>query len=122
MAAVVDNTLARWFTPGFLTAEVVARCRERLLCDDMQAWAASWRAISELDTEPRLNEVRVPTLVITGEADAAAPVARAQAMAALIPGACLKILPGAPHMAPLERPDLFNAAVLEFLQTAGGQI
>jgi 3-oxoadipate enol-lactonase len=122
MAAVVDSTLARWFTPGFLGAEVVARCRERLLTDDVQAWAASWRAISELDTEPRLKEVRVPTLVITGEADAAAPVARAQAMAGLIPGARLEIVPGAPHMAPLERPDLFNAAVLEFLQTAAGQL
>ena len=122
MSAVVDTTLARWFTPGFLGADVVARCRERLLTDDVQAWAASWRAISELDTEPRLKEVRVPTLVITGEADAAAPVARAQAMAGLIPGARLDIVAGAPHMAPLERPDLFNAAVLEFLQTAAGQL
>ena len=122
MVAVVDGTLARWFTPGFLTAEVVARCRERLLRDDVRAWAASWRAISELDTEPRLKEIRVPTLVITGEADTAAPVARAQAMAALIPGARLKVLPGAPHMAPLECPEPFNAAVLEFLLAARSEI
>jgi len=122
MAAVVESTLGRWFTPGFMGSEVVARCRARLLSDDVQGWAASWRAISELNTEPRLKEIRVPTLVITGEADAAAPVARAQAMAGLIPGARLEILPGAPHMAPLERPDLFNATVIEFLQTAAGQI
>ncbi|HLF05857.1 MAG TPA: alpha/beta hydrolase, partial [Thermoplasmata archaeon] len=44
MEAVVDTTLARWFTLGFMGSEVVARCRKRLLTDDVQAWAASWRA------------------------------------------------------------------------------
>ena len=120
MAAIIDATLERWFTPGFMDSEVVARCRQRLLSDPVTGWAAAWRAISELDLESRLPEIRVPTLVITGEADVAAPVARAQAMAALIPGARLEIVPGAPHMAPLERPDLFNAAVLRFWRSAAG--
>ncbi|HTU01609.1 MAG TPA: alpha/beta fold hydrolase [Candidatus Sulfotelmatobacter sp.] len=119
MASVVDMTLERWFTRGFMGSEVVARCRERLLKDDVRGWAASWRAISEVDTHPRLGEIRVPTLVLTGEADVSAPVARAQAMAAAIPGASLYIVPGAPHMAPLEQPQLFNAAVLKFLETLG---
>lgn len=121
MAAVVDTTLERWFTPEFMGARVVARCRDRLLADDVGAWAATWRAISELNTEPRLKEIKVPTLVITGEKDVSAPVSRAQAMAALIPGARLEIVAGAPHMAPLEQPALFNAAVLTFLGTAGGK-
>ncbi len=43
-------------------------------------------------------------------------------MAAAIPGARLEILPGSPHMTPLERPDLFNAAVLGFLRAAAGSI
>ena len=121
MSAVVDITLARWFTPGFMGADVVAQCRERLLTDNVEAWAASWRAISELNTESRLPEIRVPTLVITGENDVSAPIARAQAMAALIPGARLEIVAGAPHMAPLEQPALFNTAVLAFLQTASAE-
>jgi 3-oxoadipate enol-lactonase len=116
MASVVDSTLRRWFTEGFLQSAVVARCRERLLADDATGWAATWRAISELDTEPRLPMIGVPTLVITGEKDVSAPAARAQAMAALIPGARLHIIPGAPHMAPLEQPAAFNAAVLAFLE------
>lgn len=116
MASVVETTLARWFTPGFMGSDVVQRCRTRLLTDNVQAWAASWRAISEVNTEPRLAEIRVPTLVITGESDVSAPVARAQAMATLIPGAVVQIVPGAPHMAPLERPELFNPPVLDFLE------
>ncbi|HSB56077.1 MAG TPA: alpha/beta fold hydrolase, partial [Gemmatimonadales bacterium] len=122
MAAITDATLARWFTPGFMGSDVVARCRQRLLSDPVTGWAAAWRAISELDIESRLPEIRVPTLVITGEADVASPVARAQAMAARIPGARLEIVPGAPHMAPLERPDVFNAAVLRFWRSAAAEV
>jgi 3-oxoadipate enol-lactonase len=117
MASVIGNTLERWFTPGFMGSDIVAHCRERLLADDVQGWEGTWHAISELDTEPRLKQIRVPTLVIIGEVDLSVPVSRARAMADLIPGAVLHVLAGAPHMAPLERPDLFNPPVLEFLRT-----
>lgn len=119
MTAVLDTTLARWFTPSFMHAPVVGRCRERLLADDVEGWAGAWQAISQVETQPRLKEIRVPTLVITGEADVSAPPARAEAMAAAIPGARLHIVPGAPHMLPMEQPAVFNAAVLDFLRTAG---
>lgn len=116
MSSVLEGTLTRWFTPGFMESDIVARCRERLLADDVRGWAATWQAISELDTEPRLGEIRVPTLVIMGDADLSVPVSRARAMVNLIPGAVLHVIAGAPHMAPLERPDLFNPPVLGFLR------
>lgn len=119
MASVIEGTLGRWFTPGFMGSEVVARCRKRLLTDDVAGWAATWQAISELDTEPRLREIEVPTLVMIGEVDLSVPVSRARAMADQIPGAVLHVLAGAPHMAPMERPDLFNPPVLEFLRKVG---
>ncbi len=116
MPSVLESTLARWFTSGFLGSEVVARCRARLLTDDVQGWAGAWQAIAGLDTEPRLAEIGAPTLVITGEADVSTPVSVARRMAGRIPGAVLHVVPGAPHMAPLERPDLFNPPVLDFLR------
>lgn len=119
MASVIEGTLERWFTSGFLGSGIVARCRERLLADDVQGWAATWHAISELDTEPRLREIKVPTLVLIGDVDLSVPVSRARAMADLIPGAVLHVVTGAPHMAPLERPDLFNPPMLEFLRQVG---
>jgi pimeloyl-ACP methyl ester carboxylesterase len=36
-------------------------------------------------------------------------------MAALIPGAELRIMPGTGHFAPFEQPQEFNRIVLEFL-------
>ena len=115
MTSILDSTLSRWFTPSFMESEIVAETRKRLLADDVEGWAAAWRAISELDTEPRLSEIRVPTLVIIGENDLSVPVSRARAMADRIPGAAFHVVPGAPHMAPLERPDLFNPPLLAFL-------
>jgi 3-oxoadipate enol-lactonase len=116
MVSILDTTLARWFTPDFMGSEIVAQTRARLLADNVEGWAAAWRAISELDTEPRLTEIRVPTLVIIGEGDLSVPVSRARAMADRIPGAAFHVVPGAPHMAPLENPDLFNLPVLDFLK------
>jgi 3-oxoadipate enol-lactonase len=116
MTSILESTLSRWFTTGFMGSEVVAETRKRLLADNVEGWAAAWRAISELDTEPRLPEIRVPTLVIIGECDLSVPVSRGRAMADRIPGAAFHVVPGAPHMAPLERPDLFNPPVLEFLE------
>ncbi len=119
MASVLESTLTRWFTPAFLGSEVVARCRERLLADDVQGWAGGWQAISGVDTDPRLGEIRVPTLVMVGELDVSAPVTRARALAERIPGATLQVVPGAPHMAPLERPELFNPPLVDFLRRVG---
>src|SRR3972149_2702422 len=64
------------------------------------AGAAPGRAIAALDTLLRLGEIRVPTLVTTGDADLSTPVPAARVIADHIPGAILRVMPGAPHMAP----------------------
>lgn len=119
MAAVAQSTIERWFTPGFLNSPLVARCRQHLLAQDVGAWAATWRAIADIETLPRLSEIHVPSLVMTGDADVSTPIAAARVIANAIPGAVLKVMAGAPHMAPYERPELFNPLVLEFLRSVG---
>ncbi len=116
MEVVVEPTLERWFTSNLAGSEVVRLCRLRLLADSVDAWAATWRAISEIDAAPRLHEIRVPALVMTGELDVSSPPERARVIAERIPGARLHVIPGAPHMAHMECPELFNSALLEFLR------
>lgn len=115
MKAVVRPTLERWFTPGPQSSELVEQCRQRLLSNNVAGWAATWRAISDFDALPRLHEISVPTLVTTGSADTSTPPAVARTIAEAIPGATLHIMSGAPHMAPFERPDLFEPLILTFL-------
>lgn len=55
------------------------------------------------------RDLRVPTLAIWGEADPVAPLAQAQHLVSLIPGAQLKTMPGIGHIPQLEDARAFNA-------------
>jgi 3-oxoadipate enol-lactonase len=68
------------------------------------------------DLAAPIEKLRAPTLVIGSQHDPLYSADLARAMAARIPGAHLTMLPGG-HLSNLEQPELFNAAVLEFLQT-----
>ena len=67
------------------------------------------------DRAAPVEQIRVPTLVITGTEDRVYPAPIAQDMARRIPGAKLVSLEGCGHLSNLEQPGRFNAALLEFL-------
>ena len=73
------------------------------------------RMMHRPDSTPLLAQVSVPTLVITGAEDEMIPVEESRRMASAIRGAKLVIVPGAGHLASLEQPDAFNAALNGFL-------
>jgi pimeloyl-ACP methyl ester carboxylesterase len=62
-------------------------------------------AITRHETEERLKELKVPTLVITGTLDRLVPPQNSRHLATLIPGARLLELPGVGHAFPFERED-----------------
>ena len=70
-------------------------------------------------TSADLAGIRVPVTVAIGESDEFIRQEHAAYLAATIPGADLVILPEVSHFAPLQRPDLFNRAVLRFLDRSG---
>ena len=66
----------------------------------------------------RLDEVRVPTMVMIGEVDEAGGVEAERHLAASVAGAQVVAFPGVAHMIHLEEPDRFNQLVIEFLAGA----
>ena len=68
----------------------------------------------------RLGNVRVPTLVIVGDADQPDVLAGADVLAREIPGARKVVLANTAHMVNMERPAEFNRLVLEFLAEVDG--
>jgi pimeloyl-ACP methyl ester carboxylesterase len=64
-----------------------------------------------------LDQVRCPTLVIHGDADAISPLARGQVLARLL-DAELIVLPGSGHEPQCRAPDLVNAHLETFLEAA----
>jgi len=65
-------------------------------------------AISEL------RGVRAPVLLMQGDDDIV-KVEHSTVLAATLPDAQLAVIPGSSHLAPLEKPDLVNRLVLDFL-------
>ena len=65
----------------------------------------------------RLNEIKIPVLIMTGEYDMPDVHAHAGAINAGIPGSRRIIITDAGHLIPLEQPELFNEAVTGFLES-----
>jgi pimeloyl-ACP methyl ester carboxylesterase len=63
----------------------------------------------------RLHRIRIPTLVLWGEADRVVKPDYGKAFAAAIPGARFTTINGAGHFPHLEQPDAFAARILEFI-------
>jgi 3-oxoadipate enol-lactonase len=119
LAAQAPATLERWFTRAFaeaspLTLEWLAA---QIRATHPTGYVAAVRAIQGLDHLERLHEIKVPVLVIAGEADSAVPPAAAAAMAERITGARLVVLSGAAHLGNIEQPVAFTEHVGAFLRT-----
>jgi pimeloyl-ACP methyl ester carboxylesterase len=82
---------------------------------DPQGMARQGQAVMGHDTYERLSEIRVPTLVIQGDADRLCPKENARILVSRIPNAELIILKGRGHAFNIEAPAEVNQAVLDFL-------
>lgn len=76
-----------------------------------------FRARAGMDMTPRLQSMKVPTLVINGEYDNS--LKGGKLTASLIPGALHKILPKTGHACNIEDPAGFDTFVIEFLRAHG---
>jgi pimeloyl-ACP methyl ester carboxylesterase len=73
------------------------------------------RSLAENDTTSLLPTIRVPTLLLWGEADQRSPIDVAERFRDAIAHAELRIIPAAGHVSNMERPDAFTAHVRRFL-------
>jgi pimeloyl-ACP methyl ester carboxylesterase len=64
-----------------------------------------------------LGEIKVPVTIVQAERDEFIKMEHAEYLARSVPGARLVMLPDVTHFAPVQRPDLFNAAALDFLRS-----
>ena len=72
-------------------------------------------ALTDYDFRHRLDDIKVPVLLVWGREDNLVPVRDADEFERLIPGARKVIIEDTGHVAMLERPETFNDLVVEFL-------
>jgi 3-oxoadipate enol-lactonase len=80
------------------------------------SYRASMLALLGFDQRAALRNISVPTLVLSGTRDRNAPAPMMAKMASYIPSASYVELEGVGHLANLERPAAFNAALDSFLK------
>jgi 3-oxoadipate enol-lactonase len=118
LAALVDSTLARWFTPAYLRARGpdVDTIREIFLSSPAAGYIGCTEAIRRLDYLGELARIRRPALIMVGAEDPGTPVAASRAIHERIAGSRLVILPSASHLSNIEQAQAFNTALTAFLE------
>jgi 3-oxoadipate enol-lactonase len=118
MAAVSQQAAGRWFTPAFAgrhpgtVASFVTTLDEQVV---PEGYAGCCEAIAAMDLRPVLGSVAARTLVIAGADDPATPPWHGAVIAAAIPGARLRVIRGAAHLANVSQAAEVTAALLAHL-------
>jgi 3-oxoadipate enol-lactonase len=117
MEPLVQPTLERWFTEPFRKANPgkVQRIAEMIRTTPVAGYVGCSQAIPRINVSARLREIAAPGLVIVGEQDMGTPVAMAREIHESYPASGLVIIPSAAHIANVEQPEAFNAALADFL-------
>jgi 3-oxoadipate enol-lactonase len=92
---------------------------DRLRANDPAAYRTTMRAALRFDGRRDLARIRVPALVVAGAEDATVHLAAKKALADGIPGARFEVVPNSGHATPVDRPDVFNDLLVDFLSDAG---
>jgi pimeloyl-ACP methyl ester carboxylesterase len=105
------------FKAGFArcAADYARMCPTPAGFDAMVAKMSEMWATTPDFTKDQMSGIRVPTVIFAGDHDELIEPAHTEQMAELIPGAKLVIMKDASHFAMWQKPDEFNAPVLEFL-------
>jgi 3-oxoadipate enol-lactonase len=112
---VAEGMVERLFAPSS-SAALREEWKEIMARTPPTGAAAALRAMADRpDSRALLKRISVPVLAIVGAEDVITPASDARAIAEAAPDARLKVIPGAGHMSPVERPAEFVAALREFL-------
>jgi 3-oxoadipate enol-lactonase len=117
LQAITDVAMRRLFAPEFQAQhpDLMRERRAAFLRTDADVLHGACEALAELDLRPQLGQVRVPVLVLVGEHDEATPPPMSRELAAGLPDARLKIIPGCAHVPQLQSPQAFLEAIGDFI-------
>ncbi|MCP9770525.1 3-oxoadipate enol-lactonase [Lacihabitans sp. LS3-19] len=115
MGAIVNDTMERWFTEIFRinNPERVAETKAMFLRSDIEGYSNCCKAIRDADFRENLSNLRVETLVITGDEDPVTNVEQAEYIVSMVPNAVLKLLP-ARHLSATELPKEYAKVLIDF--------
>jgi pimeloyl-ACP methyl ester carboxylesterase len=97
----------------------------RALFLDMNARALEKPQLTKEEGRPdawgRIEDINAPTLLVVGDEDFTALVDRHETLSETMPNAFAVVLEGAAHIPSIEKPDLVNSLLLQFLDALDGE-
>lgn len=115
--ATARRIAATWFLECE-AADAYEGCAAIAERSSLQAILAGLDAMETWDGQPNLAGIGARTLVIWGDHDRTYPWHQTELLWTAIPGASLAVLPDCAHAAHLEKPELFNRLLGDFLAAA----
>ena len=97
---------------------MVAYLRKRNAENDPHCYAAAYRVLAETDFGGLIDQIRVPTLIATGEDDQGSNPRMARYMHECIKDSRLEILPGLRHSILIEAPEVVGPLLRRFFTDA----
>ncbi len=111
-----DDMKPNYLAPSSRKDEILNLCMDMALSLGPETFARQSRALRDRpDQQATLAAYKGPALVLMGAEDRLCPLDRHQLMHALMPQSHLRIIPGAAHLPPLERPTETAAALRDWL-------
>jgi len=117
MEVVLDAAMARMFPEPYIAAhpDVIAERKAALAACNPQAFAATARALADVEMGDEIGAITNPTLVMVGLEDATTPPAMSYALHEGIAGSLLVEIPGCGHCPQIQARDTFVAELKAFL-------
>jgi 3-oxoadipate enol-lactonase / 4-carboxymuconolactone decarboxylase len=118
---VINQSVERWFAPGFLEREpqVGGRLLDSLRAADAEAYALACEALADFDVRSRLREIAVPVLAVAGAEDFATQAELLAEIANGVQRGTLQILDGVAHLAPAEAPEEVAKLIMKHCDAPG---
>lgn len=116
-SAVAEAVVARWYTPGFLTAnpDVKAASEAMVAATPSEGYASCCEAIAAMDLRDDVPRITAPTLAIAGADDPATPPPHLEAIADSVASGRLLVVDESAHLANAQQPETITPAIVEHL-------
>lgn len=105
---------ATWFLNGAAAGEY-PRTADIAACAGPDAIAAGLDAMQNWNGQENLSRITVPTLILWGDGDRTYSWAETEKLWRGIANSALAVIPGCAHAVHLEKPEIFNAIVADFV-------
>ena len=117
VAAIIDSTVERWFTPAFAQRAplALAATRDMISATSTKGYVGAVDVIHAIRLSPLLPAITIPTLFMVGAEDSASTPDIMRGLQERVPGSRFVAIADAAHLPTIEQPAQVSDALRGFI-------